>query len=227
MPMAMDSEAAILATWQKNVDCWTTAVRQQQIESRRLVTDAAIVESVLACSGESVLDLGCGEGWLTRSLTTHGKQVLGVDAVAGLVQRSQELGGGTFVQMDYGAIASGGLQQSFDVVVCNFSLFGEASVEQLLGSIPLLLKPGGSLVIQTLHPRVVCGDLPYEDGWREGSWDGFSEAFADPAPWYFRTMESWVALLKRSGFGAVDVQMPRCPTRRTAASLILVASSTP
>jgi len=223
--MAIDPEAAILATWQQNLDCWTMAVRQQQIESRRQVTDTAIVEAVLACPGESVLDLGCGEGWLTRSLTTHGKQVLGVDAVAGLVQRSQELGGGTFLQMDYEAVASSDLQRSFDLVVCNFSLFGKASVERLLGAIPKLLNPGGSLVIQTLHPRAVCGDLPYAEGWRQGSWDGFNEAFVDPAPWYFRTVESWVALLKRSGFKVVEQEASRYPQDGAVASLISIARS--
>lgn len=218
-----DQEAKILSTWHQNVDCWTKAVRQQQIESRRRVTDRAVVEAVLAGQPKTVLDLGCGEGWLTRSLTRQGLNVLGLDGVAGLVEQAQALGGGEFLQLDYGAIVSGQLQRRFDRVVCNFSLFGRTSVAQLLGAVPRLLNPAGALVIQTLHPESACGDLAYEDGWREGSWAGFSEAFVDPAPWYFRTVESWVALLERSGFGKVNVQVPCDPNSRAAASLILVS----
>ncbi len=225
MTMFGEREAQILSTWHKNVDCWTEAVRQQQIESRRLVTDEAVVAAVLSCQPQTVLDLGCGEGWLTRSLTRQGLSVLGVDGVEGLVAQAEALDGGEFLAMDYEAIVAGGLQRRFDVVVCNFSLFGEASVAQLLGAVPGLLNPGGSLVIQTLHPKSACGDGTYEDGWREGSWDGFSEAFVDPAPWYFRTVESWVLLLRRSGFGKVEQQVPRYPLDGAAASLILMASA--
>lgn len=86
-----------------------------------------------------------------------------------------------------------------------------------------LAESGGSLVIQTLHPESACGELPYEDGWRAGSWEGFSEDFVDPAPWYFRTVESWVALSGRSGFGAVEVREPGYSQNGLVASLILVS----
>src|SRR5277367_2761973 len=75
------SDAKIIDSWNKNARPWTTAVRLGQIASRRLVTDQAIVEAAMAGSPRSMLDLGCGEGWLCRALAARGVNVMGVDVV--------------------------------------------------------------------------------------------------------------------------------------------------
>ena len=60
------SDEKIIDSWEKNASQWSAAVREGHIESRKLITDKAIVEAVLSYSPESVLDIGCGEGWLIR-----------------------------------------------------------------------------------------------------------------------------------------------------------------
>jgi hypothetical protein len=42
------SDAKILDSWQTNATPWTAAVREQRLESRKLVTDRAIVDAVMA-----------------------------------------------------------------------------------------------------------------------------------------------------------------------------------
>jgi hypothetical protein len=121
-------------------------------------------------------------------------------------------------------IAEGALEIPLvDVALANFSLIGEASVENLIRRTPTLLAPGGAFVMQTLHPLMACGDAPYVDGWRAGSWAGFSEDFTDPAPWYFRTLESWVRLFISSGLHVVQMHEPLHPTSGRPASVIFVA----
>lgn len=217
------SDAKILDAWQRNAAPWTVAVRGRQIESRRLVTDQAIVDAMLDCAPRSVLDLGCGEGWLARALIAHAVRVIGVDAVPALVARAREAGNGDFRVLSYEDIIAGRLELTVDAVVCNFSLLGEASVENLLGALGTLLTGRGRLLIQTLHPLVACGASPYEDGWRHGSWAGFVGDFADPAPWYFRTLESWVGLLSRHGWQLLQLREPRHPLTQRPASVILIA----
>ena len=185
------SDERIVDSWRKNASPWTTAVRGNQIASRTLVTNKAIVDAVLSRSPRTVLDIGCGEGWLARSLAEHGIRPIGVDVVPALIEQATKSGGGEFRVASYEEIAAGSLDVSVDLVVANFSLIGKESVENVMRRAPSLLKSGGSLVIQTLHPVASCGDESYSDGWRAGSWAGFSEEFSDPAPWYFRTMESW------------------------------------
>jgi 2-polyprenyl-3-methyl-5-hydroxy-6-metoxy-1,4-benzoquinol methylase len=216
------SEAEILDAWQANAQAWERAVREGSIASRKLVTDQAIVDAVLSQSPRTVIDVGCGEGWLARALATHGVQVLGVDAIPSLVEAAQAKGGGEFRVVSYEDMAAGALTARADVVVCNFSLLGGASVDALLAAVPGLLEPGGVLLIQTLHPWMADGE-PYADGWREGSWVGCGEGFSRPAPWYFRTLGSWVATLGAAGLRLLDIKEPIHPHTGRPASVIFLA----
>ena len=193
----------IIASWGKNTTPWVAAVRNGEIDSRLLVTNRAIVDAVRSLSPATGLDIGCGEGWLVRALD-------GVD----------------FRVMSYEDIAGGQLDLQVDVAVCNFSLLGDDSVAGLFRAAPTYLKPGGTLVVQTMHPVVACGDAPYIDGWREGSWDGFNEGFTDPPPWYFRTLASWVRLFSDHGLQLRELREPLHPNTGKPASLILMGSLT-
>ena len=217
------SDARIIDSWRKNASPWTTAVRENQIASRALVTNKAIVDAVLSRSPRTVLDIGCGEGWLARALAEHGVSAVGVDVVPALIEQARKAGGGEFRISSYEDIAAGRLDVSVDLVVANFSLIGKESVEGVIRRAPSLLNSRGSLVIQTLHPVASCGDESYADGWRTGSWAGFSEEFSDPAPWYFRTMESWEVLLADSGFRILETREPVHPETGKPASVIFIA----
>ena len=217
------SDASIVDSWHKNASPWADAVRGNQIESRALITNRSIIEAVLSRSPRTVLDIGCGEGWLVRALAERGVQATGVDVVPALVDQANAAGGGEFRVASYEQIAAGELDMTVDAVVANFSLIGKESVEGVLRRAPELLTENGALIIQTLHPLVAVGDLPYEDGWRRGSWAGFSDEFSDPAPWYFRTLESWKSLLTASGFRRIEMREPLHPETGKPASVIFIA----
>lgn len=217
------SDKKILRSWHKNAAPWIRAIDGAAIASRKLATDAAIVAATLEHRPGRILDVGCGEGWLARALAASGAEVWGIDAVPELVEAAQRHAGPRehYRLLTYEALAAGELQQRFDLLVCNFSLLGKESVEELFTAAPGLLNPGGYLLVQTLHPLAACGDRDYRDGWRPGSWAGFSGDFSDPAPWYFRTLEGWVELFRGSGLELVRLREPLHPESGRPASLIL------
>ena len=220
--MSAHTDTAILDSWSRNADPWVTAVRENEIASRVLVTNAAIVDTVRSLAPRTALDLGCGEGWLVRALPEV--RMVGVDAIPGLVEAARVAGGGEFRCLSYEAIAAGELDLAVDLAVCNFSLIGKEAVDGLFRAAPGYLRPGGAMVVQTVHPLASCGEAPYVDGWRSGSWAGFNSGFADAPPWYFRTVASWVALFAAHGLRLVEMREPLHPETGKPVSLILVGS---
>jgi 2-polyprenyl-3-methyl-5-hydroxy-6-metoxy-1,4-benzoquinol methylase len=220
------NDSRILHSWSANASPWTKAVRDDQIESRVLVTNAAIIEIVSDLRPKTVLDIGCGEGWLCRALADRDVDTVGVDAIPELVEKAAGAHPtGRYLVATYEEINSGALDVKVDVAVANFALIGGETVDELIATVPRLLNDDGALVIQTLHPLVACGESPYRDGWREGSWTGFSADFTQPAPWYFRTLETWVKLFDESGFRLTRLHEPVDPRTGRPASVIFVAAT--
>lgn len=218
------TDRKILHSWEKNVSPWVKAIQEKQIESRRLVTDQAIVETISSVSGQYILDIGCGEGWLVRELSKLGLSVTGIDAIEALINKAKELGDGAYKTLEYEQMSARTVGEKYDIAVCNFSLLGKESVEHIFNIMPLILNNDGYFIIQTLHPNSSCGEFLYIDGWREGSWTGFSHEFSDPPPWYFRTIESWLKLFLNNGFNINQVKEPANFKTGKAASLIIVGS---
>ena len=222
--MNASDDEAVLAAWRRNAAPWTRTVRAGGIESRRLVTDRAIVDAVLRQAPRQVLDLGCGEGWLARAPRPPGVDHPGPPAAPHRGVAAPAPGTGEhYLSLSYAQIAQGALDARYDLAVCNFSLIGEHDVEALLGALPGLLHEDGHAIVQTLHPLSAGTGLPYADGWRAGSWAGCEGDFADPAPWYFRTLGGWFAVFERCGLRVVELEEPIHPGSGQPASLILIA----
>ncbi len=220
--MMESRENRIVESWMKNAHPWSRAIRENQIESRVLVTNTAIVDVVSSINPRRVLDVGCGEGWLTKELCRRRIDAMGIDVVPELIREAERDGIGQFRTVAYDNMTTAELPIPFDAAVCNFSLLGKESVEGVVKVVPGLLSAHGTFIVQTSHPVTSCGDLEYRDGWRPGSWQGFSPEFTDPAPWYFRTMDSWISLFEENDFEVTLIKEPIHPQTGSPASVIIV-----
>lgn len=225
-PVARD--ARLLASWEDNAAAWTDAVRTQKIPSRRAGTDAAIVAACMRTAARSILDVGCGEGWLARELASDGRQVHGIDGSAELIAHATSAGSSaTFAVVDYDRVISdtGAAAGPWDLVVCNFALLGDPLVP-LLAALSRRIAPQGRLIIQTIHPWSVMGDGRYDAGWREENFQGFGIAFPSSMPWYYRTLGSWIAELRAAGLSVAELEEPVHPDTGRPLSMLLHSTLT-
>jgi SAM-dependent methyltransferase len=217
----MDRAKALSESWDRNAANWTHAVREGLIPSRRAATDAAIVDAIVAREPKNMLDVGCGEGWLVRRVTDlTGCAGVGIDGSAPLIDAARAADPRnryrvfTYADLIRDPHAVGG---GFDVIAFNFALFDENAAAVLVAIKPLLAK-GGAVIVQTLHP----GDGDEPDGWRTEDFAAFEGAAWAPMPWYFRTVDSWRAVIRDAGLDIVELKEPSAAPGKAPLSLLMV-----
>lgn len=217
----MDQSNSIRTSWEANAANWIETIANNEIESRVLVTNEAIVQAVLAIPPASVLDIGCGEGWLTRLLRSKGIDAFGVDAVASLIKYAIEKDGPHYAVASFRELADGAIElEKKAAAVVNFALLDESDTAMLIKNMHRLVEPEGFLIIQTLHPLVIAMQENYVSGWKEGSWNGMKRDFEQPYQWYFRTLQDWVKLFGEAGLTICSIGEPMHPATGKPASLV-------
>ena len=217
--LCLELEAQLQSSWIDNAAAWTDAVRQGRIPSRKAGTDGAILDAVRSFPPCSLLDLGCGEGWLARTLSAEGYTVTGVDASAPLIEKAAKAGGGVFVAMSYQDLV---LEQQFNLVVANFSLLGE-NIRPILEKVHRWLAKDGAMIIQTLHPMSQDPDMRYQSGWRIETFAQMGDGFTAQMPYYFRTFSRWIEELNAAGLSVVRCHEPLHAESGRPVSLLIVA----
>lgn len=193
-------ENKITSSWNKNAEEWINVIKEGQIASREF-TNPAILITILDHPGERVLDLGCGEGWLTRELSKKGKSAVGVDGTQALIQTARKLGSEHYYHLTYeDIIATKKIPETpYDLVVFNFCLYQKSQTSLLLREVKKALNERGQIIIQTLHPYFLkANKLPYENQWIHDSWKGLPGNFTDGHPWYAQTFMGWSDTFKAS-----------------------------
>jgi 2-polyprenyl-3-methyl-5-hydroxy-6-metoxy-1,4-benzoquinol methylase len=222
--MTNDREQELESSWTDNASAWTTVVRGDRIPSRAAGTNAAIIDAIRDVEPRRLLDVGCGEGWLARAVAGDNIEVVGVDISAPLIDAANVAGGGRFLALSYDQLDArrDELGGDFDTIVCNFALLG-ASLVSMLSALRTVATPDATLLIQTVHPWTARGEEPYADGWRTETFAGFGDTFAKPMPWYYRTMGTWCAELRASGWVIEGIAEPLHPETLLPLSLLLTA----
>ena len=214
----------ISSSWQKNAKNWTHVVREGKIASRNAGTDLAIVGAIEEASPKTLIDVGCGEGWLVRQMRdSQLRRAVGVDGSKALIESARNADpSGLYADLQYNDLASlpKELAGPFDVAVCNFSLLDEDLLPTFV-AIRQCLMPDGTLLIQTLHPFNSASDQPYENGWREETFAGMAGDRWQPMPWFFRTLESWIREINAAGMCLTRLGEPLDPTTRRPLSILL------
>lgn len=219
-----EKERQLEKSWIANAEAWTQSVRQNQIESRKLSTDQAVMDEIVSFNPRKVMDVGSGEGWLARALHSRGMEIVGIEGSGELVQVAQAAGGGSFHQLSYADFCQNPAQfgTDFDLAVCNFSLLSE-EITELLQALSMILTAHGVIVIHTLHPYNLAAEDRYEIGWREESFTGMGEGYKAAMPWYYRTMSAWLGELPKAGLELVRCTEPIHPHTGKPLSLLITA----
>jgi trans-aconitate methyltransferase len=112
----------------------------------RFVADLAesLVELLHPRRGERILDLGCGDGYLTQRVAESGAQVLGVDNSPEMISAAKARG----LDVHQLNAETMGFENEFDAVFSNAALHWMRDQNAVLRNVHRALKPGGRFVAE-------------------------------------------------------------------------------
>lgn len=148
--------AHIQDLWDRNSTVWSEMVASGQDKFRRRFHDPAFFKLLGPVEGLTVLDAGCGEGYICRSLARKGAHVTGVDLSGALLEiaQKQSVPGKYPPQYLQGSITTlkGIKDNSQDRVISTMTLMDTPQLDKVMASFFRVLKPGGECVITLKHP---------------------------------------------------------------------------
>lgn len=197
----------------------------------RTLIDPTFLRVVGDVRGLRVLDLGCGNGYLSRRFAREGAKVVGVDASAPIVARARARESQESLGIEYHVANAARLEflpaSSFDLVASNMALIDIEDAGGAIREAARALRTGGRFVASLSHP---CFDQGPTSTWlierffrMSKTWrkiERYREPFADETLWeiapgqivtttgYHRPLSWYAHTLREAGFLIRSLEEP-------------------
>lgn len=224
--------------WNKNAEAFTDLIAGQGTPHHRSILNPCIEELIGDIKGKTLLDAGCGEGYLSRYYARKGAIVTGIDLSERLIENAVRLtrDEGASVEYEVDDICSMKSIQSetFEVVLSNLVLLNISCLDDAIHEFHRVLKEGGHLVFSIVHPAFnfygpgawEMGEKDVNTGRRSGLFfkvDRYfeeieyerywktreGENFPVPISFFHRTLETYLSSLFKSGFEIIEFREPQ------------------
>jgi len=194
--------------WNAAAHDWAHRVREG-MGGRVHLHDASIYELLPTPTGLTI-DVGCGEGRLTRELTERGYDVVGIDASSALVDEARAVdpsGRYEVASIDQLPFADG----AAELAVCVNVLPHVHDLDAAVTEVARVLAPNAAFLIGTIHPIAHAGAYDEETGELRITdyWDREREAVPlgeHTVHHERRTIEDYVRSLTGAGFTLAELR---------------------
>jgi ubiquinone/menaquinone biosynthesis C-methylase UbiE len=210
--------------WNDRAEEWDRyhGAQGEQDPNRVYQSDPVLWEMLKDVNHLTVLDVGCGEGYLSRKLVQRGAFVIAIDISDKLIDIARKKS--SLLNIDYRVEDSAEMKtvpsESIDRITCNYVLMDTPRLDDTVKEFYRVLKPGGEVVAIFSHPcfpmetiqkvpnlAISYGwKLPYfiEHVMKLPKWSKFSSGFTI----FHRPLSTYWKAFRNAGFEVVDFQEP-------------------
>jgi ubiquinone/menaquinone biosynthesis C-methylase UbiE len=224
------NDKQIAQAWDKLADKWSCWYTEYGDINRRYIIDPAIFRLIGSVKGLSILDAGCGNGYLCRLLAKKGAKMVGVDVSKSFIkiamQKEKEASLG--ITYHIGSLSHMKMFQAeiFDMVISNLALMDVLDFEKAMKELYRVLKYNGRLLFSIMHPcfssapvhgwvRVPVDSQRKEDWiyWKVDRYFDRSVQIWQYLDWpssysFHRPLQDYIKTLIRQGFAITDFEEP-------------------
>jgi trans-aconitate methyltransferase len=147
--------------------------------------------------GERILDIGCGDGYLTEKIAASGAQLIGIDYSPELAKAARSRG----IEVHVQSAETMEFDHEFDAAFSNAALHWMLNARALVKGVEKALKPRGRFIGEfagaknAYHIRREVHEALARRGIDS----------ADIDPWYLPTAEEYRQVLEAGGFRVTDI----------------------
>ncbi|HLG63679.1 MAG TPA: class I SAM-dependent methyltransferase [Ktedonosporobacter sp.] len=144
--------------WDQKAAFWDERMGEGN-QFQRLLIGPACERLLNLQPGETVLEIGCGNGVFARRMAQLGVNVLATDFSSQFLERARARSSEHADRIDYRLVDATREEeivalgaQRFDAAVCNQAIMDMTEIEPLMRAIRQVVKPGGRFVFSLSHP---------------------------------------------------------------------------
>ncbi len=157
------------ASWDEVADDYHKTVGETGDSYHRTYVNPVIFDILGRVKGRSILDLACGQGYLSRILARKGAKVIGIDISERMLEIAQTSEKSEPLGIQYIQSNSGDMTKiadaSMDCVVSTFGFHDIREIDTTIEECSRVLKKGGKLIFAIPHPFTYARRMQDEQGY--------------------------------------------------------------
>ena len=126
---------------------------------RNEILDKALIRNIGEIKNKTLLDLGCGQGYLSKIITSEGTNIIGIDISENLIEIANKR-----YKKEGTSFVVGNIEEklpfednTFDTTISNMVFMDIENPKKTIKEIVRVTKNGGTFIFSVLHPIFTSG----------------------------------------------------------------------
>lgn len=211
----------IVKRWDEIADIWEKKMGDDGDLVHQLLINPVVFEFIekVFKQHNTVIDIGCGNGYLIPKLEEFSLSVYGLDFSKNMLKYAEKRisNPDRLIHLNVekpDKLILNKFLQKFDIAIANFLLDSLKNLEKAIATINMILKKDGYLIVSIAHPwfYIEHGNFLKDPSYlKEGKYYVKLNSLNFYLPYYFRRLETYFTTFRKHQFEFIEIKEPVKP----------------